>query len=396
MAALEALGSAFLVNVTQSMGCLTTKNFSAGTFEGAQAISGEHMAELLAERPNADAKHSCMVGCIVNCSQVYTDAEGNEITSGLEFETHRPPRRQLRHRDLDQIARIDRLCDDLGLDTMEVGAAAGVAMEGGLLEWGDGAGRARSARQARRRRLRRGAPRQRLLRHRRRARRLARAGRQGAGHGGLRPARAQGHRHDLRHHPAGRRPHLRQRAAEPRQPRLRSRRRPSGQAQISEFLQCYFAAIDSLGMCLFATLPALDMPELQGELRGGGARHHRQGPARRLPHQPWATRSCAGAGLQPARRVHGRRRPAAGVHDAEAVLAERQRVRRQRGRPGRACSRAEPGVSGRRGAFSAPYTRTRYSRQAHELEREKDVDGKVTPIKSPGRGTAHQRARRSR
>ena len=38
-----------------------------------------------------------------------------------------------------------------------------------------------------------------------------------------------------------------------------------GQAQISEFLQCYFAAIDSLGMCLFATLPALDMPELQGE-----------------------------------------------------------------------------------------------------------------------------------
>ena len=38
-----------------------------------------------------------------------------------------------------------------------------------------------------------------------------------------------------------------------------------GQAQISEFLQCYFAAIDSLGMCLFATLPALDIPELQGE-----------------------------------------------------------------------------------------------------------------------------------
>ena len=34
---------------------------------------------------------------------------------------------------------------------------------------------------------------------------------------------------------------------------------------MSEFLQCYFAAIDSLGMCLFATLPALDMPELQGE-----------------------------------------------------------------------------------------------------------------------------------
>ncbi len=36
-----------------------------------------------------------------------------------------------------------------------------------------------------------------------------------------------------------------------------------GQAEISQFLQCYFAAIDALGMCLFACLPALDMPELQ-------------------------------------------------------------------------------------------------------------------------------------
>ena len=52
MAALEALGSAFLVNVTQSMGCLATKNFSAGTWENAQDISGEHMAELISARPN--------------------------------------------------------------------------------------------------------------------------------------------------------------------------------------------------------------------------------------------------------------------------------------------------------------------------------------------------------
>ena len=40
----------------------------------------------------------------------------------------------------------------------------------------------------------------------------------------------------------------------------------TGQAPVSGFLQWYFAAIDSLGMCLFASLPLLDMPDLQKHL----------------------------------------------------------------------------------------------------------------------------------
>jgi aldehyde:ferredoxin oxidoreductase len=42
--------------------------------------------------------------------------------------------------DLDAIARMDRLCDELGLDTMEMGAAIGVAMEAGQLSFGDAQG----------------------------------------------------------------------------------------------------------------------------------------------------------------------------------------------------------------------------------------------------------------
>ena len=140
MAALEALGSAFLVNVTQSMGCLATKNFSQGTWDNAQDITGERMAEIISARPNGATKHSCMKGCIVNCSQVYTDDAGEVITSGVEFETIGLMGSNCQINDLDQIARLDHLCDDLGLDTMDVGAAMGVAMEGGLLQWGDGAG----------------------------------------------------------------------------------------------------------------------------------------------------------------------------------------------------------------------------------------------------------------
>lgn len=33
---------------------------------------------------------------------------------------------------------MDRLCDDIGVDTIEMGVAIGLAMEGGLIPWGDG------------------------------------------------------------------------------------------------------------------------------------------------------------------------------------------------------------------------------------------------------------------
>jgi aldehyde:ferredoxin oxidoreductase len=39
--------------------------------------------------------------------------------------------------DLDSLARIDHLCDDIGIDTIEFGGTAGVAMDCGKLTWGD-------------------------------------------------------------------------------------------------------------------------------------------------------------------------------------------------------------------------------------------------------------------
>lgn len=43
------------------------------------------------------------------------------------------------------------------------------------------------------------------------------------------------------------------------------------QAPVSQFLQRYFAAVDTLGMCLFSMLPPLDMPELQEAIAGCAA-----------------------------------------------------------------------------------------------------------------------------
>ena len=264
MAALEALGSAFLVNVTQSMGCLATKNFSAGTWENAADISGEHMAELISSRPNGATKHSCMKGCIINCSQVYTDDAGEVITSGVEFETLGLMGSNCQINDLDQIARLDHLCDDLGLDTMDIGAAMGVAMEGGLLEWGDGEGA-----YAMLSKLAQGDADARML-----ADGCAASGRRlgvtrvpavkGQSFAAYDPRVLKGTGTTYITSPQGADHTCGNALPSPANPSYDAGS-AEGQAQMSEFLQCYFAAIDSLGMCLFATLPALDMPELQAE-----------------------------------------------------------------------------------------------------------------------------------
>ncbi|MDD2336239.1 MAG: aldehyde ferredoxin oxidoreductase C-terminal domain-containing protein [Geobacteraceae bacterium] len=136
---LPALGTAMLVNPMNGLGILPTNNFSSGTFEYAEDISGEKIAELQATRGGV-MKHTCHRGCIVQCSQIYNDAKGEYLTSGFEYETIGLVGANCGIRDIDLIAQIDRMCDDLGVDTMDTGCTIGVAMEAGKIPFGDGAG----------------------------------------------------------------------------------------------------------------------------------------------------------------------------------------------------------------------------------------------------------------
>jgi aldehyde:ferredoxin oxidoreductase len=114
---------------------LPTRNHRRGTFSGADAISGQRIAELGEER--GGKMLPCMAGCIIKCAIMFNDARGQHVTSALEFETIGLLGSNLDIDDIDAVARLDRLCDDLGLDTIEVGNAFGVAMEAGVLPWGD-------------------------------------------------------------------------------------------------------------------------------------------------------------------------------------------------------------------------------------------------------------------
>ncbi|SLM32638.1 Aor3 [Desulfamplus magnetovallimortis] len=136
---LPGLGTAVLVNVINEAGALPTKNFRSGRFDHAQDISGEKMVENIEARGGI-VSEGCHPGCIIKCSQVYNDKNGKQLTSGFEYETLWAFGAHTTIKDIDDIAMLDRLCDDFGLDTIETGVALGVAMEGGLVEWGDGPG----------------------------------------------------------------------------------------------------------------------------------------------------------------------------------------------------------------------------------------------------------------
>ncbi|GAB6152141.1 aldehyde ferredoxin oxidoreductase C-terminal domain-containing protein [Desulfosporosinus burensis] len=132
-------GTAATLQVANALGGLPTRNFSAGVYEKAEVISGEHLYDVLVERKGKPS-HACMPGCIIRCSNVYVDKQGKEIVSPLEYETIALMGSNLEIDDFDVIAQLNYLCNDYGIDTIETGATLGVAMDGGLLAFGDAEG----------------------------------------------------------------------------------------------------------------------------------------------------------------------------------------------------------------------------------------------------------------
>src|SRR5512142_2251676 len=135
--ALPAYGTNVLTNVLNEAGGYPTFNFKQGTFAGASKISGESQAALETARGGL-ATHGCHRGCIIQCSGIFNDAQGNYVSKQPEYETVWSHGGNCGIDDLDVIAKLDRMDDDFGLDTIESGVTIGVAMEGGVIPFGDG------------------------------------------------------------------------------------------------------------------------------------------------------------------------------------------------------------------------------------------------------------------
>jgi aldehyde:ferredoxin oxidoreductase len=135
---LPTYGTNVLTNVINEAGGYPTNNFTLGRFKGCERISGETLAATETAR-GGQATHGCHRGCIIRCSGIYVDKEGNYVTKQPEYETVWAHGGNCGIDDMDAIALLDRLDDDFGLDTIEMGATIGVAMEAGLAKFGDAA-----------------------------------------------------------------------------------------------------------------------------------------------------------------------------------------------------------------------------------------------------------------
>ena len=135
---LPAFGTNVLTNVINEAGAYPAYNFKEGQFKGAAKISGEALAELENTRGGeGSATHGCHRGCVIRCSGTFYDKNGRFVSKQPEYETVWAHGGNCGIDDLDAIARIDRMDDDLGIDTIELGATIAVAMDAGLAPFGD-------------------------------------------------------------------------------------------------------------------------------------------------------------------------------------------------------------------------------------------------------------------
>ncbi len=143
---LQNYGTNILQNIINEAGGLPVRNWTKGQWDGAAKISGEAVQELVkktkekfGDKAEAEYAHACHPGCIMRCSNVVPDAEtGKAIVSPLEYESAWALGSNTEIDNLKDVATLNRICNDIGLDTIEAGNILSVAMEDGIIPFGDG------------------------------------------------------------------------------------------------------------------------------------------------------------------------------------------------------------------------------------------------------------------
>ena len=132
-------GTAMMSDVINQLGGIPVRNFTSGraaTSEETFKLSGDYLREQNIERGGVTT-HACMPGCLIQCSNVYADKDGNEVVSPIEYETIGLMGTNCGITDPDDLARVNWLANDLGIDTIELGGTLGVLMDAGEASFGD-------------------------------------------------------------------------------------------------------------------------------------------------------------------------------------------------------------------------------------------------------------------
>jgi len=131
-------GTPDIMQLANELGLLPTRNFSCGNFGDIQNINGERVREVILKRDGEGrAGHFCVTGCAIQCCNVFPDAKGRKVVSSIQYENIVLLGPNCGIGDLDDIAEMNNLCNQVGVDTIETGAALGVLMEAGEIKFGD-------------------------------------------------------------------------------------------------------------------------------------------------------------------------------------------------------------------------------------------------------------------
>ncbi len=131
-------GTPAVLMMCQELGILPTRNFRTGQFEGALELSGERVSEVILGRGGEGRTGTpCVRGCVIQCSNVFPDPSGKKTVASIQYENMVLLGPNCGIGNLDDIAELNDLCNQVGVDAIEIGAAIGVAMEAGVIPFGD-------------------------------------------------------------------------------------------------------------------------------------------------------------------------------------------------------------------------------------------------------------------
>ena len=123
--ALNNIGTSFLVDVINESGVLPARNFQTGVMKNIEKISGEHMAETILK-----INKGCF-SCPIACIQV-TEVEDPAFLGkgeGPEYRSIALIGASCGIDNINAIAKINYLCDEMGIDALSYGSAIACAME---------------------------------------------------------------------------------------------------------------------------------------------------------------------------------------------------------------------------------------------------------------------------
>ncbi len=138
MKGLQDFGTASVINFQNTIGTLPTRNYTSGTFEHAEDISGEHMSETILKEN--DTCYACVVRCKRVVETEYKNHHFDPLYGGPEYETLSTMGSYCGISDINAVSIAHQICDQYGLDTIACGATIAFAMdcfEHGLLSLKD-------------------------------------------------------------------------------------------------------------------------------------------------------------------------------------------------------------------------------------------------------------------